>query len=235
VKASRAKSNRSLLPLRADSSTRPRRIETQLEFRRLFSHLHSLPSSRFDFRCEPFNDCRVGSLGWDDFKEITVYSSELVRTFHRNDVRLWYRLLLRSSSLLNLDLHELVAITLLGLASDFGIKESRGALLKTSFRQQDIADLAGASRPRVTEHLARLEREHLLVRQGRRFIVCVKEIGGAIAVPSSSRVSSQVHRSRKERLLAASNRTANHHAKPMHRFDARQSVARKTGPSRKRD
>jgi CRP-like cAMP-binding protein len=77
----------------------------------------------------------------------------------------WYRLLLRSSSFLDLDLHERIAITLLELASDFGIEESRGALLRASFSHQDIADLVGASRPRVTEHLAQLEREHLVIRR----------------------------------------------------------------------
>jgi CRP-like cAMP-binding protein len=98
-----------------------------------------LPSSRFDFRCEAYNDCTVGSLGWDDFKKITANSPELVRTFHQNDVRHWYRLLLRSSSFLKLDLHERVAITLLELAADFGIKESRGALLKAPFSHQPFA------------------------------------------------------------------------------------------------
>jgi CRP/FNR family transcriptional regulator, cyclic AMP receptor protein len=74
--------------------------------------------------------------------------------------------------LLNLDLHERIAITLLELAADFGIKESRGMLLRASFSHQDIADLVGASRPRVTEHLARLESEHVIIRQGRQTIVC---------------------------------------------------------------
>ena len=127
----------------------------------------SPPLGRFDFRCEAYNHCRVGSLGWNDFKGITVHSSESAfRKFHQNDLQQWYRLLLRSSSFLNLDLHERIAITLLELASDFGIEESRGALLRASFSHQDIADLVGASRPRVTEHLAQLEREHLVIRQG---------------------------------------------------------------------
>ena len=136
----------------------------------------SLPSGRFDFCCEAYNDCRVGSLGWDDFNKITANSPELVRTFHQNDVRHCYRLLLRTSRFLKLDLRERVAITLLELAADFGIKESRGALLKAPFSHHDIADLVGASRPRVTEHLAQLESEHLLVRQERTFIVRVDEL-----------------------------------------------------------
>ena len=139
----------------------------------------SLPLGRFDFRCEAYNDCRVGSLGWNDFKGITAHRSESAfKKFHQNDLQQWYRLLLRSSSFLNLDLHERIAITLLELASDFGIKESRGTLLRASFSHQDIADLVGASRPRVTEHLAQLEREHLIIRQGRQLIVCVDKLGG---------------------------------------------------------
>jgi CRP/FNR family transcriptional regulator, cyclic AMP receptor protein len=137
----------------------------------------SLPLSRFDFRCEAYNDCRVGILSWNDFNGITVHSSESAfKRFHDNDLQQWYRLLLRSSSVLNLGLHERIAITLLELSSEFGIKDSRGMLLRVSFSHQDIADLVGASRPRVTEHLAQLERENVVIRQGRQLIVRVDEI-----------------------------------------------------------
>ena len=154
----------------------------------------SLPLSRFDFRCEAYNDCRVGSLSWNDFSGITAHSSESAfRKFHQNDLQQWYRLLLRSSGFLNLDLHERIAITLLELASDFGIKESRGALLRASFSHQDIADLVGASRPRVTEHLAQLEREHLVIRQGRQLIVRVDKIRTAIGIPPSREAGSQAN------------------------------------------
>ena len=154
----------------------------------------SLPLSRFDFRCEAYNDCRVGSLGWDDFNGITAHSSELpFKRFHQNDLQQWYRLLLRSSSFLNLDLHERISITLLELAGEFGIKESRGALLRVSFSHQEIADLVGASRPRVTEHLAQLEREHLLIRQGRQLIVCIDKFAIAAAFASSGMASTMSH------------------------------------------
>jgi CRP-like cAMP-binding protein len=125
------------------------------------------------------------------------------KKFHQNDLQQWYRLLLRSSSFLNLGLHERIAITLLELAADFGITESRGALLKASFSHQDIADLVGASRPRVTEHLAQLEREHLVIRQGRQLIVCVDEIGSAITVAPSSTLGLQAYSLRKEHPFAA--------------------------------
>jgi len=147
----------------------------------------SLSVSRFGFRCEAYNDCRVGSLNWNDFNSITAHSSESAfQKFHQNDLQQWYRLLLRSTSFLNLGLHERIAITLLELSSDFGIKESRGTLLRASFSHQDIADLVGASRPRVTEHLAQLERERLIIRQGRQLIVRVDKIVNVMTVPPSS-------------------------------------------------
>lgn len=141
-----------------------------------------LQFSRFDFRCEAYDDCRVGSLGWNDFRSIVANGLESAfRKFHQNDLQQWYRLLRRNPSFLNLGLHERIAITLLELASDFGIQESRGALLRASFSHKDIAELVGASRPRVTEHLAQMERQHLLIRQGRYLIVRVDKLGNDIA------------------------------------------------------
>jgi CRP-like cAMP-binding protein len=84
--------------------------------------------------------------------------------------------------MLNLDLHERVALTMLDLCEDFGIADSRGTLLAVSIGQQNIANLVGASRPRVTEELAQLERNHLPSRQGRRFIVNVEAISKIVPV-----------------------------------------------------
>src|SRR6202030_4658189 len=149
----------------------------------------SLPYSRFDFRCEAYNDCRVGSLGWSNFERIAAHRSESVfKTFHANDLRQWYRLLLRSSSFLNLGLHERVTIALLELCSDFGVEESRGTLLRVAFSHKDIANLVGASRPRVTEHLARLEREKFMIRQGRQIVVQVAKLLDSMNAQASAHV-----------------------------------------------
>ena len=129
------------------------------------------PLSQSSFQCEAYNDCRVGTVSWDDFDGITANARESAfKQFHHNDLKQWYRLLLRSSSFLNLGLHERIAMTLLELCSDFGIEESRGILLRVPFSHKDIANLV-ASRPRVTKHLARLEREKFLIRQGRQMVV----------------------------------------------------------------
>jgi CRP-like cAMP-binding protein len=145
----------------------------------------TLASHRFDFRCEAYGNCRIGVMEWGGFEGVTANGREAAfRKFHQNDLKHWYRLFLRSSGLLNLDLHERVAITMLDLCDDFGIEDARGTLLKVSFSHKDIASIVGASRPRVTEHLGQLERDHYLFRQGRQFIVS-EELLSKSLVPGS--------------------------------------------------
>jgi CRP-like cAMP-binding protein len=141
------------------------------------------PVSRSDFQCEAYSDCRIGSLGWVDFNRVLLNSSDAAfKAFHENDSKQWYRLLLRSSSFSNFGLHQRIGITLLELCSEFGIEDARGTLLRISFSHQDIASLVAASRPSVTEHLERFERDHLLIRQGRQFIICADKLGEMIGV-----------------------------------------------------
>ena len=142
-----------------------------------------MPISRSEFQCEAYTDCRIGSLSWEDFERIAARSSASVfKNFHQNDMKQWYRLLLRSSSYLNLDLHDRIAVTLLDLCADFGIEEARGTMLRVSFSHKVIASLVGASRPRVTEHLGKLERDHLVIRQGRQMIVRADQLAKSIGM-----------------------------------------------------
>ncbi len=141
-----------------------------------------LPISQWSFQCEAYTDCRVGSLGWDRFGVISFDSAQIAfRKFHQTNLKQWYRLLLRGSSFLNLDLHERIALTLLELCSDFGVEESRGTLLTVVLSHKQLANLVGASRPRVTEHLARLEGEGLVVRQGRQLVVREDRLGNLMS------------------------------------------------------
>jgi CRP-like cAMP-binding protein len=149
----------------------------------------ALPLSRSGFQCEAYSDCRVGTVSWADFDGITAGAPDSAfRQFHENDLKQWYRLLLRSSSFLNLGLHERIAIALLELCSDFGIEESRGTLLRVPFSHKDIANLVGASRPRVTEHLARLVREKFIIRQGRQMVVQVAKLFDSMNAQASAHV-----------------------------------------------
>jgi CRP-like cAMP-binding protein len=146
----------------------------------------ALSANRYDFRCEAYNNCRVGVMEWNGFESITANGRESAfKKFHQNDLKYWYRLFLRSSGLLNLDLHDRVAMTMLDLCDDFGIEDARGTLLRVAFSHKDIASIVGASRPRVTEHLERLERDHYLFRLGRQFIVSEGTLAKSLAENSA--------------------------------------------------
>jgi CRP-like cAMP-binding protein len=141
----------------------------------------TLPFTPSRFQIEAYDDCRVGSLGWEQFDKIASHSSRSAfREFHQNNLQQWYRLLLRGSSFLSLSLHERVGFALLELCADFGIADSRGTLLRIAVSQTHLANLVGVSRPRVTEHLACLEHDGLLIRQGRKIIVLADELKNSI-------------------------------------------------------
>jgi len=143
--------------------------------------------SRFDFRCEAYNDCRVGTLNWNGFDRITPNGAQTAfREFHQNDLKHWYRLMRHTSGLLS-DLHERIALTMLDLCEDFGIEDSRGKLLPVPISHREIASLVGATRTRITEHLSQMEREQLLFRQGRQFIVNTTELSNSLAAHTAER------------------------------------------------
>jgi CRP-like cAMP-binding protein len=144
------------------------------------SQFVSLPVKRRDFRCEAQSECRVGSLSWDQFDVITRgVPQPALRNFYENNLMPWYRFFSEG-----FDLHERLLVALLQLCSTFGVRESRGTLLRVTISQKDLAGLVGASRPRVTEQLAELVREHLLIRQGRQMIVCLDKIDDSTSVPA---------------------------------------------------
>ena len=90
----------------------------------------------------------------------------------------------RTSGLLS-DLHERIALTMLDLSEDFGIEDSRGKLLPVPISHKDIASFVGATRPRITEHLGQMERDHLLVRQGRQFIVSAGKLSNSLVAQAA--------------------------------------------------
>ncbi len=77
----------------------------------------------------------------------------------------------RYRSFLGLDLLTRVCITLLELAENFGIRDVRGVVIPHFFSHDDLADLVGGSRPRVTSTISQLERQQIVSHQGRHILV----------------------------------------------------------------
>ena len=145
-------------------------------------HLRSQWEPWFDFRCEAYNNCRVGTLDWKGFGGVTANGREAAFTkFHHSSVKYWYRLFRRTSALLNLDLHERIGLTMLDLSEDFGIADARGTLLGISISHKELASITGASRPRITEHLAQMVRDQTVIRQGRQFIISTDRLSRSLA------------------------------------------------------
>jgi CRP-like cAMP-binding protein len=68
-------------------------------------------------------------------------------------------------------LEERVALILLELSENFGISDGSGMRLIVTATHKDLAEMVGASRPRVTEFLTIFEQKHLIARRGRQLII----------------------------------------------------------------
>jgi CRP-like cAMP-binding protein len=99
----------------------------------------------------------------------------------------WDLVQLRCSNFMACTLEERVELTLLELSENFGVRQGEGVRLTVPARHQDVAELVGASRPRVTEYLTNFERQHLIVRDGRQLIVRRNRLEKFLAQTQSSR------------------------------------------------
>jgi CRP-like cAMP-binding protein len=159
-----------------------------------------LPHSTRPFRCDAFSDCTVAVIRPDVFVDtvLGVPLDTLSRTLEVTVGR-WWSMLLRYANFVGLGLRERLAGALLELASKFGVRDARGTMLTLKLTHADLAELVGASRQRTTEQLSEFEREHAIVRDGRRFIIVPEKLwelvqpAPAHGEESSSDGSRQVH------------------------------------------
>ena len=126
----------------------------------------------YNFRCEAVTNCNVGRLGWDVFIEICLgIGSVEFKRMAANYAGRWDLVQLRCSNFMSCTLAERLALILLELSDNFGVRDAEGVRLTIPARHKDLAELAGASRPRVSEHLTEFEDQHLIMRRKRQVIV----------------------------------------------------------------
>jgi CRP/FNR family cyclic AMP-dependent transcriptional regulator len=137
---------------------------------------------RYDFRCEAVTACQVGTVTLGQFIEIAlgIASADFKRMAASYSGR-WDLVQLRCSNFMSCTLEERVALILLELSENFGTREGQWMRLSVPASHQDLAELVGASRPRVTEYLASFERKHLIARDGRQLIVRRNRLGDFLA------------------------------------------------------
>ena len=124
------------------------------------------------FRWSALDDCRVAQLSTNRFFDVAlgIPSAHYARTAQAAEGRLGY-ILGRYPSFVGLDLLQRVAMALLELAHEFGVKNTHSVLIRIKITQAQLADLVGASRTKVGQALIELERQKMVIREEGRLAV----------------------------------------------------------------
>ncbi|MGA9916596.1 MAG: Crp/Fnr family transcriptional regulator [Paraburkholderia sp.] len=131
-----------------------------------------VPGISYNFRCEAVTICRVGTIELEALVEISLgIASVDFKRMASSYLGRWDLVQLRCANFMSCTLEERLALILLELSENFGIPDPKGIRLTLPARHRDLAELVGASRPRITEHLIMFERKHLISRNSRQLVV----------------------------------------------------------------
>ena len=131
-----------------------------------------VPGISYNFRCEAVTPCQIGTIDLESFVEISLgIASADFKQLAASYMGRWDLVQLRCANFMSCTLEERLALILLELSENFGIPDGKRIRLTLPARHRDLAELAGASRPRITEHLSMLERKHLISRDNRQLVV----------------------------------------------------------------
>jgi len=131
-----------------------------------------VPGISYNFRCEAVTPCRIGTIELEALVEISLgIASTDFKRMASSYLGRWDLVQLRCANFMGCTLEERLALVLLELCENFGIADSKGVRLTLPARHRDLAELVGASRPRITEHLIMFERKHLISRNSRTLVI----------------------------------------------------------------
>src|ERR1700730_12665530 len=131
-----------------------------------------VPGISYNFRCEAVTVCSMGADELGTFIEISFgVASADFRRLAASYLGRWDLVQLRCANFMSCTLEERLALILLELCENFGAADPKGVRLTLPARHRDLAELVGASRPRITEHLIMFERKHLISRNRRQLVV----------------------------------------------------------------
>jgi CRP-like cAMP-binding protein len=132
----------------------------------------TVPGLSYNFRMEAVSNCSIGVISLRHFIKIALgISSDNFKRAADICFGGWHKVQLRSANFGGHPLDKRVALALLELSEDFGISDKRGTFITIRLRHRDVADLVGASRPRVTEILSAFERDRLVIPDNHHLIV----------------------------------------------------------------
>jgi CRP-like cAMP-binding protein len=126
----------------------------------------------YNFRCEAVTPCRIATIELEAFVEICLgVASADFKRLAESYLGRWDLVQLRCANFMSCTLEERLALILLELCENFGSPDPKGIRLMLPTRHKDLAELVGASRPRITEHLIEFERRRLISRNSRQLVV----------------------------------------------------------------
>ncbi|MGA2456470.1 MAG: Crp/Fnr family transcriptional regulator [Terriglobales bacterium] len=131
-----------------------------------------VPGISYNFRCEAVTTCKIGTIDLGSFVEISL--GVALADFKRlasSYMGRWDLVQLRCANFMSCTLEERLALILLELSENFGVPDGKAVRLTLPARHQDLAELVGATRPRITEYLSLFERKQLISRDKRQLIV----------------------------------------------------------------
>lgn len=178
--------------------TRQKRVLLALVSVGLVPQLPSLSAGiETHVRCEAFTNCRVARIGAGEFIDITLNAklAHFLAIFDALHGR-WASLLVQRSEFLGFEVRQRLALTLVALASEFGVQNARGRLIRISLTHKNLADLVGASRQTVTKCLLGLVRERMIMRSGRQLVVQPERLQALIRPPDTTNRKARTKQSR---------------------------------------
>ncbi len=119
----------------------------------------------------------AASISNATFREITAgLPVPVLQEMTRVTLDYLARTFARTVKLLTLDLRGKLALGLLDVADGFGVLDADGRLLKIRLTHEELADLTGVSRARVTKALREFAEQGLVVRRGRDLVIRAREL-----------------------------------------------------------
>jgi CRP/FNR family cyclic AMP-dependent transcriptional regulator len=100
----------------------------------------------------------------------------VIQSMTRGTLDYFSRTFVRTVKLLTLDLRGKLALGLLDVADGFGVVDADGRLLKVRLTHEELAELTGVSRARVTKALREFAEAGLVVRRGRDLVVNARRL-----------------------------------------------------------
>ena len=136
------------------------------------------PQGRHAFRCEAFDECKIGSIKPQTFIDVLLgIPYDIFLRWYTATIHPGRNAYVHCIKGIGLDLRHRLALELLNLADRFGTTDPRGVFITVNISHEFLAAIVGASRQQVTEYLNSFDREKIIFREGRRIIVNIEKLG----------------------------------------------------------